>query len=80
MSEIMENEIKNLKKMVSEISTKVEENLNNSIAALNDSNLDLANQVLSSDIEIDSIEIHIEEQCHKTVSYTHLTLPTKRIV
>ena len=31
MSEIMENEIKNLKKMVSEISTKVEENLNNSI-------------------------------------------------
>ena len=54
MSEIMENEIKNLKKMVSEISTKVEENLNNSIAALNDSNSDLANQVISSDIEIDS--------------------------
>ena len=60
MSEIMENEIKNLKKMVSEISTKVEENLNNSIAALNDSNSDLANQVISSDIEIDSIDF--EEQ------------------
>lgn len=68
MSEIMENEIKNLKKMVSEISTKVEENLNNSIAALNDSNSDLANQVISSDIEIDSIEIHIEEQCHKILA------------
>ena len=33
-----------------------------------DSNLDLASHVISTDIDIDSIEIHIEEQCHKILA------------
>jgi len=68
MSEIMEHEINKLKKMVSQISTKVEESLNLSIKALMNSDSILANNIIDSDHEIDSIEIDIEEECLKILA------------
>ncbi|MAQ43854.1 MAG: phosphate transport system regulatory protein PhoU [Candidatus Marinimicrobia bacterium] len=64
----MEHEINKLKKMVSQISTKVEESLNLSIKALMNSDSILANNIIDSDHEIDSIEIDIEEECLKILA------------
>ena len=60
MSIIMEKEIKKLEKLVSNISVKVEENLNEVIKALIDSNVSSAKSIKEKDNEIDLLEIEVE--------------------
>jgi len=68
MSIIMEKEIKKLEKLVSNISVKVEENLNEVIKALIDSNVSSAKSIKEKDNEIDLLEIEVEEECLKILA------------
>ena len=68
MSEILNTEIAALKKGISEISIKVEENLKLCIKALSDSDDIIAEKIINSDLEIDKLEIEIEEICLKILA------------
>ncbi len=68
MSEILEREIDKLKKSVSAISTRVEENMNQSIEAFIRHDFDTAKTIMENDAEIDQLEIEVEEECLKILA------------
>ena len=61
-------EIDNLKKTILELGAIVEEQINNSMIALERRDIELAKEVIQRDKEIDSLEISIEEECLKILA------------
>jgi len=63
-----QREIENLKKLVLSLGAIVEEQIQRSIIALVRRDAELANEVITKDREIDSLEIVIEEECLKILA------------
>ena len=63
-----EREIENLKKLVLSLGALVEEQIQRAMLALERRAAELANEVISKDKEIDSLEIVIEEECLKILA------------
>lgn len=68
MEGILQKELKNLGNMVSNISIKVEENLNKAIIAFIENDFEQAKAIKNNDTEIDKLEILIEEECLKILA------------
>ena len=68
MSEIMEKELNKLEKMISTVSTKVEENMNKAIESYINMDLDTCQEIIKNDDLIDRMEIEIEEECLKILA------------
>ena len=68
MAEILDRELKKLKKMVSTISMNVEESMNKAIGSFIKYDSKLAKEVIEFDSTIDNLEIEIEEECLKILA------------
>ena len=68
MAEILDRELKKLKKMVSTISMNVEESMNKAIGSFIKHDSKFAKEVIEFDTKIDSLEIEIEEECLKILA------------
>jgi phosphate transport system protein len=63
-----DREIENLKAQILKLGILVEEQIQNSIIALEKRDIELAEKVILRDKEIDAFEIHIEEECLKILA------------
>ena len=63
-----QREIENLKKLILSLGAIVEEQIQRAMLALERRDAELANEVISKDREIDSLEIVIEEECLKILA------------
>lgn len=63
-----QREIENLKKLILSLGAIVEEQIQRSLLALERRDSDLADEVISRDREVDSLEILIEEECLKILA------------
>jgi phosphate transport system protein len=63
-----QREIENLKKLILSLGAIVEEQIQRSMLALVRRDIELAEQVISRDKEVDSLEILIEEECLKILA------------
>ena len=63
-----QREIDNLKKLILSLGALVEEQIQRAMLALERRDAELANEVISKDREIDSLEIVIEEECLKILA------------
>lgn len=61
-------EIDRLKKLALKLSAMVEDNLAKAVQAIEESDSELARQVVDRDSDIDEFEIEIEEECLKTLA------------
>jgi phosphate transport system protein len=64
----MEREIENLKKRILALSATVEDNVYKAVQALTERNSALAEEIISTDIDIDQTEVAIEEECLKVLA------------
>lgn len=63
-----QREIENLKKLILSLGAIVEEQIQRAMLALERRDIELANEVITKDREIDSLEIVIEEECLKILA------------
>lgn len=63
-----QKEIENLKKLILSLGAIVEEQIQRSMLSLERRNAELADEVISRDTEVDSLEILIEEECLKILA------------
>ncbi|MBL7662967.1 phosphate signaling complex protein PhoU [bacterium] len=68
MSKVLFTEIDRVKRELLSLSALVEENVHFAVKAVADRKAQLAQQVLATDNEIDSIEVRIEEECLKLLA------------
>lgn len=68
MSKHLEREIDNIKKRIMDLSTLAEEQVQRAVKALVTRDVELAQQVIQSDIEIDEAEVALEEECLKILA------------
>jgi phosphate transport system protein len=68
MPKHLERELENLKRSILSLGAKVEERLRTAIKAIETRDGNLANQVITSDHEIDEMEVDIEEECLKVLA------------
>lgn len=68
MSVLLEREISKLKGMVSSLGAHVEESVERSVRAVCERDAALAQSVIDSDPDIDTMEVNIEEECLKVLA------------
>lgn len=68
MSVHLKREIDNIKKRVLALGAKVEDSVRLAILAIENRDEDLAIKVISSDIDIDNMEVEVEEDCLKILA------------
>lgn len=68
MTRLLQREIEDIKKSLMRLSTVVEQRLSMAIEALEDRKPELAQQVMQKDIEIDTMEVELEEECLKILA------------
>lgn len=68
MTRHLQREIVNLKKMILELSTKVDEMVYSALKAVRERRVDLSLAVIEADREIDQFEVEIEEECLKVLA------------
>ena len=68
MSALLEREIDKLKTMISALGAHVEENVEKGVRAVHERDAALAEAVIESDPEIDTMEVNIEEECLKVLA------------
>lgn len=68
MKEHFNQAIINLKQMVAQMASDVEEALDNAVRAVSENNIQLAKSVLAGDYRIDCEEIRLEEECLKILA------------
>jgi len=61
-------EIERLKKKILHLAAMVEENLQTAVRSITDKDVKLADEVISSDMSIDSREVEVEEDCLKILA------------
>ena len=74
-----DGELEDIRTMLMEMGGKVEQQLKDAITSVAGVDSALAERVIERESHVDEMELDIDEAC-MPVSYTHLTLPTKRIV
>ncbi|MGI9554266.1 MAG: phosphate signaling complex protein PhoU [Thermodesulfobacteriota bacterium] len=75
-----EEEMIELKKKISEMSTIVEEMIGKSIKGLKDRNMILAQEVINSDNEVNNMEVEIDNLCIKILALYHPEAEDLRVV
>ncbi len=68
MTKHFHNELDKIKKMILSLSAIVEERVNMAVKAIEDIDSDLALEIIEKDLEIDSKEVEIEEECLKIMA------------
>ncbi len=68
MSLYLSKEINKLKKLMSELSTKVEDSMKQAVYATVNNDLKIAKEVIKNDKVIDELEIELEEECLKILA------------
>jgi phosphate transport system protein len=68
MSLHLSKEINRLKKMMSELCTRVEESMKQSLVSLLSHDKEMAAKIIQNDKEIDQLEIELEEECLKILA------------
>jgi phosphate transport system protein len=68
MTKHFQRELKKIKKMILSLGAIVEERVRSASQAMEDWELDLATQIISSDHEVDEMEVEIEEECLKILA------------
>ncbi len=63
-----QNEIEKLKKKILHVAAIVEGNLQKAVRSITDNSLQLANEVIDSDLVVDSLEVEVEEECLKILA------------
>ena len=61
-------ELEKLKKKILYLAAIVEKNLHNAVKSITEANLTLADEVISSDPNVDSLEVEVEEECLKILA------------
>jgi len=67
----LEEEISNLKKMLLEMATTVEEMIAKSIKALKDRNIILAEEIIKNDDKVNEMEVEIDNKCIRILALFH---------
>ncbi|QBG47238.1 phosphate signaling complex protein PhoU [Verrucomicrobia bacterium S94] len=68
MAKHLEKELERLKKLIYALSARVDENLELAVKSFLENDVDLARQVMDSDVRIDELEIEVEEECLKALA------------
>jgi phosphate transport system protein len=68
MTKHFQRELKKIKKMILSLGAIVEERVRLASQAMEDWELDLASKIISSDHEVDEMEVEIEEECLKILA------------
>ena len=68
MTKHFQNELEKLKKKILYLAAKVEKNLQMAVRSFTDKDLNMANEVINSDPDIDSLEVEVEEECLKILA------------
>ncbi len=68
MTRHLEYELEKIKKRVLELGAMTEDRMNKAIKAVCDFDPDLAQKIIDTDYEIDSLEVEIEEDCLKNIA------------
>ena len=68
MTRHIERQIEHLKERILRLGTLVEEAISKAITALINEDIPLAQRVMSSDEEIDRMEVEVEEECLKILA------------
>jgi phosphate transport system protein len=68
MAKHLEKEVERIKKLIYSLSARVDENLELAVKALQESDNELAEQVIEQDRVIDEMEIEVEEECLKALA------------
>ncbi len=68
MARHLEKELERLKKLIYALSARVDENLELAVKSFQESDLELARQVIRDDVKIDELEIEVEEECLKALA------------
>lgn len=75
-----DREIEKLKKLILSLGAIVEEQINNSMIALERRDIELAKEIIQRDKEIDALEITVEEECLKILALYHPVAKELRFV
>ena len=65
---LLKAEMKEVQNKLIELSVLVEDSLDNALKAIKENDLELAKNVISQDRKIDMMEVHLEEECLKTLA------------
>jgi phosphate transport system protein len=68
MTKHFQRELKRIKKMILSLGASVEERVRMASQAMEDWDIELASQIISTDHEIDKMEVEIEEECLKILA------------
>ncbi len=68
MTKHFQNELERLKKKILYLAAKVEKNLQMAVRSFTDKDLNMADEVIDSDPDIDSLEVEVEEECLKILA------------
>ncbi len=68
MTKHFQNELEKLKKKILYLAAKVEKNLQMAVRSFTDKDLNMADEVINSDPDIDSLEVEVEEECLKILA------------
>jgi phosphate transport system protein len=68
MTKHLENELEQLKKRLLELGAMTEDRLNKAVIAIRDLDQVLAQEIISSDYQVDELEVEIEEECLKVIA------------
>jgi len=68
MSKHLEREVERLKKRILSLSAFVEENVRKAVWSIAERKVELAREVIESDVEVDKQEIEVEEECLKILA------------
>lgn len=64
----LQTAIENLKKKILSLSAVVEENFQDSVKSISSRDYELAQKVIEKDVEIDTLEVELEEECLKILA------------
>ncbi len=68
MTKHFQNEIERLKKKILFLAALVEESLRGAVKSITEDDINLADKIVKSDQEIDSLEVEVEEECLKILA------------
>lgn len=68
MTRHFQNEIEKLKRKILHLAAMVEENLQTAVKSISEYDINLADEVIKSDPEVDSLEVEVEEDCLKILA------------
>jgi phosphate transport system protein len=68
MAKHLEKEVERIKKLIYELSARVDENLELAVKSIQDGDIVLAEKVIANDSAVDDMEVEVEEECLKALA------------